>query len=54
MPPGSGKSTVVGLIERYYDPFSGAVTIDGADLRTLNLKWIRQQVGGIECCSHDV
>ncbi len=43
-PPGSGKSTVVGLIERYYDPLSGAVTLDGADLRTLNLAWLRGRV----------
>jgi hypothetical protein len=35
---------VVGLIERYYDPLSGAVTLDGADLRTLNLAWLRGQV----------
>jgi len=45
---GSGKSTVVGLIERYYDPAAGCVTLDGLDLRTLNIQWLRQQVGG--CC----
>ncbi|KIY96634.1 ATP-binding cassette, subfamily B(MDR/TAP), member 1 [Monoraphidium neglectum] len=42
---GSGKSTVVGLIERYYDPAAGRVTLDGVDLRSLNLGWLRQQVG---------
>lgn len=44
-PPGSGKSTVVALIERFYDPLSGAVTLDGVDLRRLDLSWLRQQVG---------
>lgn len=43
-PKGSGKSTVVGLIERYYDPLAGSVTLDGADLRTLHLGWLRSQV----------
>lgn len=42
---GSGKSTVVGLIERFYDPAAGAVLLDGRDLRTLRLRWLRQQVG---------
>ena len=39
------QSTIVGLIERYYDPLSGAVTLDGTDLRALNLAWLRSQVG---------
>ena len=39
------QSTVVGLIERYYDPAAGRVTLDGADLGSLNLTWLRQQVG---------
>ncbi|KAI5074222.1 hypothetical protein GOP47_0010183 [Adiantum capillus-veneris] len=42
---GSGKSTVVSLIERFYDPLSGQVKIDGVDLRDLNLSWFRRQVG---------
>ena len=41
---GSGKSTVVGLIERFYDPAAGAVLLDGRDVRTLRLRWLRQQV----------
>lgn len=42
---GSGKSTVVSLIERFYDPLSGEVQIDGVGLKRLKLSWFRQQVG---------
>ncbi|KAG7573886.1 ABC transporter type 1 transmembrane domain superfamily [Arabidopsis suecica] len=42
---GSGKSTVVSLIERFYDPNSGQVLLDGQDLKTLKLRWLRQQIG---------
>ena len=42
---GSGKSTAIQLIERFYDPDSGTVTLDGVDLRELNVKWLRQQIG---------
>ncbi|CAA2995558.1 ABC transporter B family member 1 [Olea europaea subsp. europaea] len=42
---GSGKSTVVSLIERFYDPTSGQVLLDGHDIKTLNLRWLRQQIG---------
>ncbi|KAL0253558.1 hypothetical protein I308_100931 [Cryptococcus tetragattii IND107] len=42
---GSGKSTVVSLIERFYDPVSGVVKLDGRDIRSLNLNWLRQQIG---------
>jgi len=42
---GSGKSTVVGLVERFYDPHAGRVLLDGYDLRDLNLKWLRTHVG---------
>lgn len=35
---GCGKSTVVGLLQRYYDPTGGAVLIDGVDLRSLDIK----------------
>lgn len=42
---GSGKSTVVSLVERFYDPLSGVVKLDGIDLRQLNVKWLRSQIG---------
>ncbi|KAK6779522.1 hypothetical protein RDI58_021706 [Solanum bulbocastanum] len=42
---GSGKSTVVSLIERFYDPTSGQLMLDGNDIKTLKLKWLRQQIG---------
>ncbi|MCO5594158.1 hypothetical protein L7F22_048181 [Adiantum nelumboides] len=42
---GSGKSTVVSLIERFYDPLEGQVLIDGVDIRTLQLSWLRSQIG---------
>ncbi|KAL4616237.1 hypothetical protein ACB092_07G184300 [Castanea dentata] len=42
---GSGKSTVVSLIERFYDPNQGQVLLDNADIKTLQLKWLRDQIG---------
>jgi ATP-binding cassette subfamily B (MDR/TAP) protein 1 len=42
---GSGKSTIVSLLERFYDPQEGAVLLDGVDLRTLNVRWLRSQLG---------
>ena len=41
---GSGKSTIVGLVERFYDPVGGRVYLDGHDISTLNLRWLRQQI----------
>jgi ATP-binding cassette subfamily B (MDR/TAP) protein 1 len=42
---GSGKSTVIALLERFYDPSAGKVTLDGVDIRRLQLKWLRAQMG---------
>merc|ERR1719399_1093878 len=44
-PSGSGKSTIIALLERFYDPQAGALLLDGADLRTLNVRWLRSQLG---------
>lgn len=41
---GSGKSTIVGLVERFYDPVEGNVYLDGHDISKLNLRWMRQQM----------
>lgn len=42
---GSGKSTVVSLIERFYEPLSGSVLLDGHDIKELDVKWLRRQIG---------
>ncbi|KAK6264322.1 ABC transporter-like [Theobroma cacao] len=42
---GGGKSTIFALIERFYDPDKGVITLDGHDLRTLQVKWLRRQIG---------
>ncbi|WCJ22610.1 ABC transporter B family member 11 [Euphorbia peplus] len=42
---GSGKSTVIALLQRFYDPDSGHITLDGIEIRKLQLKWLRQQMG---------
>jgi ATP-binding cassette subfamily B protein len=44
-PSGGGKSTVVNLIARFYDPMGGAVRIDGVDLRRLDTGHSREQIG---------
>jgi ATP-binding cassette subfamily B (MDR/TAP) protein 1 len=41
---GSGKSTIIGLVERFYSPIEGTVYLDGVDISTLNLRWLRQQI----------
>ncbi|KAJ0829575.1 putative ABC transporter, P-loop containing nucleoside triphosphate hydrolase [Helianthus annuus] len=42
---GSGKSTVISLIERFYDPLHGEVLIDNINLKEFQLKWIREKIG---------
>jgi ATP-binding cassette subfamily B (MDR/TAP) protein 1 len=41
---GSGKSTIVGLVERFYTPIRGQVLLDGHSIQTLDLKWLRRQM----------
>ena len=41
---GSGKSTIVGLLERFYLPMEGQIFLDGRDITTLNLRWLRQHM----------
>uniref|UniRef100_A0A8C0JP75 Bile salt export pump n=1 Tax=Canis lupus dingo TaxID=286419 RepID=A0A8C0JP75_CANLU len=45
---GSGKSTALQLIQRFYDPSEGMVTLDGHDIRSLNIQWLRTQIGIVE------
>jgi ATP-binding cassette subfamily B (MDR/TAP) protein 1 len=42
---GSGKSTVISLLQRFYDPDSGQIKLDGTEIQKLQLKWFRQQMG---------
>jgi len=44
-PSGGGKSTIVQMIERFYDPLEGSIEYEGTDLRELNIKWYRDQIG---------
>ncbi|EGE02200.1 multidrug resistance protein [Trichophyton equinum CBS 127.97] len=45
---GSGKSTIIGLLERWYDPASGSITLDGVDIKDLNVGWLRRQIGLVQ------
>ncbi|CAL4223375.1 unnamed protein product, partial [Meganyctiphanes norvegica] len=42
---GCGKSTCIQLIQRFYDPHQGTVMLDGRDIKTLNLGWLRDRIG---------
>ncbi|XP_064998344.1 putative multidrug resistance protein [Musa acuminata AAA Group] len=42
---GSGKSTVIALMERFYDPLGGEILLDGVDIKSIKLKWLRSQIG---------
>jgi ATP-binding cassette, subfamily B (MDR/TAP), member 1 len=42
---GSGKSTVINLVERFYDPQAGEVLVDGVNIKNLKLGWIRGKIG---------
>ena len=42
---GSGKSTIMSLLLRFYDPREGQVLLDGVDIKSLNVRWLRSQIG---------
>ncbi|KAM3337483.1 hypothetical protein P3S68_031808 [Capsicum galapagoense] len=42
---GSGKSTIISLLQRFYDPDSGLITLDGIEIQKLKVKWLREQMG---------
>ncbi|KAL6615850.1 hypothetical protein ACP70R_038120 [Stipagrostis hirtigluma subsp. patula] len=42
---GSGKSTVISLLERFYNPDSGTITLDGVEIKSLKVNWLRDQMG---------
>jgi ATP-binding cassette subfamily B (MDR/TAP) protein 1 len=48
---GGGKSTVMAMIERFYDPNEGTVEYLGEDISTLNVKWYRDQIGCVPTSS---
>jgi len=47
-PSGAGKSTLVNLLLRFYDPQSGVISLDGRAITTLNLAWLRRQMGLVQ------
>ncbi|EEB12411.1 multidrug resistance protein, putative [Pediculus humanus corporis] len=42
---GTGKSTIIQLLQRFYDPISGDIFIDGENLKSLRVSWLRSQLG---------
>jgi ABC-type multidrug transport system fused ATPase/permease subunit len=44
-PSGCGKSTIINLLLRFYDPQSGRICLDGHDIKALNIRWLRNQIG---------
>jgi ATP-binding cassette subfamily B (MDR/TAP) protein 1 len=41
---GAGKSTIIGLIERFYEPLSGKVKVDGIDIKKVHLQTLRNHI----------
>lgn len=50
---GSGKSTVIQLLQRFYDPAAGCIRVDGTDIRELSLQWYRNQARLTAALLHD-
>jgi ABC-type multidrug transport system fused ATPase/permease subunit len=46
--PRKGKSTVIGLLQRFYDVSDGLITLDGHDIRNLDVKWLRSQMSYVQ------
>jgi len=46
-PTGSGKTTLISLLERFYDLEHGAIYLDGCDIRSLQTAWLRSQIGRV-------
>ena len=44
----AGKTTIIGLLQRFYDVSGGSVTLDGHDLRKLDIKWLRSQMAYVQ------
>ena len=44
-PSGAGKSTIADLFLRFYEPSDGKITVDGVDIKDLDVKWLRSQIG---------
>ena len=42
---GSGKTTIINLLERFYDPQQGSILLDGVDLRRIEPHWLREHIG---------
>merc|ERR1712176_881116 len=45
---GSGKSTVVALLQRFYDVDNGIISIDGTNIKDVDLTWLRQHIGYVQ------
>ena len=44
-PSGGGKSTVVKMLERFYDPMEGSVSLDGVNIKDINVRYLRSLIG---------
>lgn len=44
-PSGAGKSTLIHLIPRFFDPDKGRILLDGIDLKEIDVRWLREQIG---------
>lgn len=44
---GCGKSTVVSLLLRFYDPTNGLILLDGVDIKNFNIQWLRSHIGTV-------